>query len=134
MKQGELGKELGKTAMEIGRIRRKICDESEYDEKTKTLFDSAVKKICDYCDNQIIEPRFVKVRVLDFANNPKFVVCRTIEGSKSKKVRACIPANIKGSLKVNHVFNAQVITYEGEEYYRHEKLTNGNYPAVSKKA
>ena len=37
MKQGELGKELGKTAMEIGRIRKKICDESEYDEKTKTI-------------------------------------------------------------------------------------------------
>lgn len=134
MKQGELGKELGKTAMEIGRLRKKLCTEDEYDEDTKMLSKSAIQKISDYCDDLVIEPQYVKVRVLDFANNPKFVICRTMQGTKSKKVRVAIPANIKGSLRINHVFNAQVINFEDHDYYRHEKLTNGNYPSVSKKA
>ena len=134
MKHGELGKELGKTAMEIGRLRKKLCTEDDYDENTKMLTASGIKKIRDYCDDLIIQPQFVKVRVLDFANNPKFVICRTMEGNKSKKVRVAIPANVGGSLRVNHVFNAQVINFEDHDYYRHEKLTNGNYPSVSKKA
>lgn len=134
MKQGELGKELGKTDMEIGRLRKKLCTEDEYDEDTKMLSKSAIQKISDYCDDLVIEPQYVKVRVLDFANNPKFVICRTMQGTKSKKVRVAIPANIKGSLRINHVFNAQVINFEDHDYYRHEKLTNGNYPSVSKKA
>lgn len=134
MKQGELGKELGKTAMEIGRLRKKLCTEEDYDEETKTLTASGIKKIRDYCDDLVIEPQFVKVRVLDFANNPKFVICRTMEGTKSKKVRVAIPANIKGSLRVNHVFKAQVINFEDQDYYRHEKLTNGNYPSIPQKA
>ena len=29
MKQGELGKELGKTAMEIGRLRKKLCADED---------------------------------------------------------------------------------------------------------
>jgi hypothetical protein len=134
MKQGELAKELGKTPMEIGRLRKKLCTEDEYDESTKMLSASGIKKIQDYCDDLVIQPQFVKVRVLEFANNPKFVICRTLEGTKSKKARVCIPANIKSSLRVNHVFNAQVINFEDQDYYRHEKLTNGNYPAISKKA
>ena len=134
MKQGKLGEELGKTPMQIGKIRKEICDDDEYNQKTGELSESAVQKIRDYCDDKAIEPQYTKAKIIEFPNNPRFVICRTLEGTESKKTPVCVPSNIKKSLRLGHVIRCQVITYEGMDYYRHEKLVDGYYPSIPKKA
>ena len=134
MKQAELGKELGKTAMQIGRIRKQVCSAEDYNEKTRELTPAGVQKIKDHCDDSVIEPQYVAVKILEFPKNPRFVIGKTMAGTNSTKVPACVPANIKQSLRVGQIIKCQVITYEGMDYYRHEKLVDGYYPSIPQKA
>ena len=134
MKQGELAKILDRTPMEIGRTRKQICNSDDFNEVTKELTDSGIQKIKDHYDYQALEPQFVSVTILHNANNPKFVIGTVLENGKRKKVRVCIPMNLSSFLTKGKIFNAQVIEYNGEKYYRHRKIRDGYYPRIHKKA
>ena len=51
-----------------------------------------------------------------------------------EKIRVCIPMNLTNHLTQGKIFEAQVIEYNGEKYYRHKKIRDGYYPRVHKKA
>tara|TARA_B100002019_G_C21116039_1_gene520922 strand:+ start:396 stop:803 length:408 start_codon:yes stop_codon:yes gene_type:complete len=134
MKQGELAKILDRSPMEIGRTRKKICNSDDFNEETKELTESGIEKLKDYYDFKALEPQFIKVTILYNANNPKFVVGTVLENGKRKKVRVCIPMNLANHLTEGKIFEAQVIEYNGEKYYRHKKIRDGYYPRVHQKA
>lgn len=122
MKAKELAEKHGVTPMQIGKIRKKMCSDEDYCTKTREISDLGVSKINQYFekkDDEILEPKFVRVQVLAPMPNPLFWYCKLLE-KPVRKVRVNVPHTHKGSMRRNLIFKAQVINKGGEDFYRHE--------------
>ncbi len=122
MKQKELAKKYGITPMQIGKIRKKVCNDEDYCTKTKELSNFGVSKIENYFkekDDAIIQPQFVRVQALSPTPNPLFWFCKLLE-KPVRKVRVSIPHTHKEAIRPQLIFKAQVINKNDENFYRHE--------------
>jgi len=122
MKAKELAEKYGVTPMQIGKIRKEMCSDEDYCTKTREISDLGVSKINQYFekkDDEILEPKFVRVQVLDPMPNPLFWYCKLLE-KPVRKVRVNVPHTHKGLMRKNLIFKAQVINKGGEDFYRHE--------------
>lgn len=122
MKQKELAEKYGVTPFKIGKIRKIVCSDEDYCEKTRELTLEGAKKIEDYFkkeDDKIIQPKFVKVQALSPTPNPLFWYCKLLE-KPVRKITVSIPHSRRGVMRANLVFNAQVINKNNENFYRDE--------------
>ena len=122
MKQKELAEKYGVTPMQIGKIRKEVCEPQDYCEKTRELSPEGVKKIKQYFkkkDDIIIEPKFVKVQALRACSNSIFWECKLF-GTSPKKVIVSIPNTHIKAMRPQLVFKAQEIEKNNEKFYRHE--------------
>jgi hypothetical protein len=122
MKAKELAEKYGVTPMQIGKIRKEMCSDEDYCTKTREISDLGVSKINQYFekrDDEILEPKFVRVQVLDPMPNPLFWYCKLLE-KPVRKVRVNVPHTHRGLMRKNLIFKAQVINKGGEDFYRHE--------------
>ena len=122
MKAKEIGKIYGLTPLQVGKIRKKVCNEDDYLEKTRHILPSGVRKIKEYLDKRdddALTPKFVRVQVLDASINPLFFECKRLE-KPIKKVRVSVPTTHTHLMRRGLIFKAQVITKNGEDFYRHE--------------
>lgn len=118
MKQKELAEEFGVTALYIGRLRKKHCDESHFDEKTGILTSEGVEILRTVLrGNDPTDPRYIDVRVINEKSPPGFLTCRVV-GENYGKIRVIVPR--KHRITVGNVFRARLITYQGEPQFRHE--------------
>ena len=122
MKQKELAEKHGVTPQRIGQIRKKQCNSDDFCEKTKSLMPSGVKKIEDYLkdqDDNIIEPKLVKVQCLRPCLNEMFWECKLFDKTP-RKVIVAIPSTHISVIRPQMLFNAQEIEKGKEKFYRHE--------------
>lgn len=122
MKQKELAEKYGVTPMQIGKIRKEVCDASDYCEKTRELSPEGAKKIDKYIkkkDDKIIEPKFVNVQALRSCLNNLFWECKLLD-KNPKKIIVSIPNTHISLIRPNLLFKAQEIEKNNEKFYRHE--------------
>jgi hypothetical protein len=122
MKAKELAEIYGVTPMQIGKLRKALCDAEDYNEKTRDILPHGVKKIKNYFkkkDDKIIEPQFVRVQALSPTPSPLFYYCKLLE-KPVFKIRVAIPPTHRSIIRKGLVFKAQVIEKSGEKFYRHE--------------
>jgi hypothetical protein len=129
MKAKEIAEKYGVTPQAVGKLRKELCTEEEYDPKTREIQSSGVKKIENHFnkeDDKILEPQFVRVQVLAPTLNPLFCYCKLLE-KPTRKVRVAIPSTHKSLIKPRLIFKAQVIEKGGEKFYRHEIIYKREY-------
>lgn len=122
MKAKEIAEIYGLTPLQVGKIRKKVCNEEDYLEKTRHILPSGVKKIKEYLnkkDSDALTPKFVRVQVIDSTPNPMFFNCKLLE-KPVKKVRVSVPYTHTNLMRRGLIFKAQVITKNDEDFYRHE--------------
>lgn len=123
MKQGKLAKELGITALEVGRIRKRVCADGEYDPETKELTSSGADKIREARDRNILEPQFIWVKMLRPCTNPRYLECELVrEGHDKRKIMVGVPRLKAKGMAPGHRFEAQVVEHNGNVRYRHKIL------------
>ena len=124
MKAKELAEIYGVTPTQIGKIRKKVCNEEDYLEKTRDILPSGLKKIKKHFeeqDDRVLSPKFVRVQCLSPTPNFLFFFCKLLD-SPVRKVTVAIPQTHRGEMRMGLVFNAQVIEKNGEKFYRHEVI------------
>lgn len=122
MKAKELAEKYGVTPMQIGKIRKEVCSDEDYCTKTREISNFGVSKIDEYFkkkDDAILEPKLVRVQVLNPTPNPLFWFCKLLE-KPVRKVIVNVPHTHRGVMRRNLIFKAQVINKSGEDFYRHE--------------
>jgi hypothetical protein len=122
MKQSDLAKKHGITPQRVGQLRKKHCNSEDFCEETRTLTPLGVKKIEEQLgivDNEILEPKFVRVQVIEATSNPLFFYCKLLE-KPYKKVCVSVPYTHTQSTRPQLIFKAQVIQKNNEKFYRHE--------------
>jgi hypothetical protein len=122
VKAKEIAEIYGVTPMQVGKIRKKVCDEGDYLEKTRHILPSGVKKIKKYFkekDDNAIKPKFVKVQALSPTPSPLFYYCKKLD-KPICKVRVAIPTTHRNMMRGGIIFKAQEIEKNGEKFYRHE--------------
>lgn len=122
MKAKEIAEKYGVTPQQVGKLRRELCTEEDYDTKTREIQPSGVLKIEKHFekhDDEILEPKFVRVQVLSPTPNSLFYYCKLLE-KPTRKIRVAIPMTHRELMRPMLVFNAQVIEKGGEKFYRHE--------------
>jgi len=112
--------------MHIGRVRAKVCDASDYDEKTKDIKPSGIAKIGDYLrphkeEDDELPVEYTIFRVTGECPNPQWVEGYDERENPRRKRRCHIPMRMAGLYGRNSKFRAQVIESYGNKYYRHEK-------------
>jgi len=118
----ELGRELGKHRLQIGRIRAEVCDEDDMD--GKAIKPSGVAKICAFLEQEMVKvetasPDTVRVQVLPHkTSNPRFVYAKDLE--RKVKVLVSIPKNRKHILqKPRTILTVNRGSENGEFFYRY---------------
>jgi hypothetical protein len=122
MKAKELANKYGVTPSQVGKIRKEVCTEGEYDPQTREILPSCVQKIDEHYkkqDDSVLDPKFVRVQALSPTPNDNFYYCKLLE-KPVRKVRVAIPATHRELMRPNLIFKAQVIEKGGEKFYRHE--------------
>lgn len=122
MKAKEIGELYDLTPLQVGKIRKMVCDEEDYNEKTRDILPSGVKKIKKHlkgCDDKILKPQFVRVQALSPTPSPLFYYCKKLD-KPSCKVRVAIPTTHRSIIRKGIIFKAQEIEKSGEKFYRHE--------------
>lgn len=120
MKCKELGEQLGKSAMQIGRIRNEVCDESDSD--GSEILESGIAKICAFLEKEMViletaSPELIKVQVLPHKTpNPRFLYAKDLD--RKVKVRVGVPKNRKPVLdKPRTVLVVERGSEDGEFFY-----------------
>jgi len=124
MKAKELAEKYGVTPMQIGKVRKKVCSDEDYCEKTREISNFGASKIDKYfkkMDEGVLKPNFVKVQVLGPTPNPLFWFCKLLE-KPVRKVTVSVPHTHRSLMRPSLVFKAQVINKNGEDFYRHEVI------------
>ena len=122
MKAKEIAEKYGVTPAKVGKLRKELCTDEEYDPKTREIQPSGVLKIEKHFkkqDEEILEPKFVRVQVIARTLNPLFYFCKVLE-KPTRKVRVAIPSTHMELIRPMLIFNAQVIEKGSEKFYRHE--------------
>ena len=97
---GELAKELGKTAMQIGRVRNEVCSESDLDDKQ--IKPSGIAKICAHYEHEMVivetaTPDVVYVEAIKQpVANPRWMLA--FDRERKQKVMVSVPKNRKARL------------------------------------
>lgn len=100
MKCGELAKELGKTALQISRVRDEVCSESDLDEKE--IKPSGIAKILAHyeVEMKVVEtatPDVVYVEAIaQPVANPRWMLA--FDRDRGQKVSVSVPKNRKALL------------------------------------
>lgn len=109
------------TAMGIGRIRSKVCDDEDSDEKGRVL-PSGVIKIMEYLKTELDDREQgkefeVRCKVIHQKNNnPRIVVCQDME--TKKRCLVGVPIKRKDILnKPGKVLPCIKITKDGQDFY-----------------
>ena len=115
------GKGLKFTAMGIGRIRSKVCNESDSDEEGRIL-PTGVLKIMEYLKIELDEreqgnEKEVRCKVIHQKNNnPRIVVCQDME--TKKRCLVAVPIKRKNILnKPGKILPCIKIIKDTEEFY-----------------
>lgn len=112
---------LSFTAMQIGKVRKKVCDDEDVTSDGKIL-PSGVVKICKYLDQEIgmrkeAESSEVICRVLhQKTNNPRFVVAQDVETKK----RCLVGVPVKRQKQLQRpglLLKCERIVRNGEYFY-----------------
>ena len=122
MKQSELAKKYGITPQKVGQMRKKYCIKADFCEKTNTLKPSGVLKIEKHLkkeDDDILEPKFVRVQAISETPNRLFWYCKLFE-KPVRKVKVAIPSTHVSAIRPQLIFKAQEIEKSNEKFYRHE--------------
>ena len=122
MKQSELAKKHGITPQKVGQMRKKYCIKADFCEKTNTLKPSGVLKIEKHLkkeDDDILEPKFVRVQAISETPNRLFWYCKLLE-KPVRKVKVAIPSTHVSAIRPQLIFKAQEIEKSNEKFYRHE--------------
>ena len=122
MKQSELAKKYGITPQKVGQMRKKYCIKADFCEKTNTLKPSGVLKIEKHLkkeDDDILEPKFVRVQAISETPNRLFWYCKLLE-KPVHKVKVAIPSTHVSAIRPQLIFKAQEIEKSNEKFYRHE--------------
>ena len=122
MKQSELAKKYGITPQKVGQMRKKYCIKAVFCEKTNTLKPSGVLKIEKHLkkeDDDILEPKFVRVQAISETPNRLFWYCKLLE-KPVRKVKVAIPSTHVSAIRPQLIFKAQEIEKSNEKFYRHE--------------
>ena len=122
MKQSELAKKYGITPQKVGQMRKKYCIKADFCEKTNTLKPSGVLKIEKHLkkeDDDILEPKFVRVQAISETPNRLFWYCKLLE-KPVRKVKVAIPSTHVSAIRPQLIFKAQEIEKSNEKFYRHE--------------
>lgn len=122
MKQSELAKKYGITPQRVGQMRKKYCIKADFCEKTNTLKPSGVLKIEKHLkkeDDDILEPKFVRVQAISETPNRLFWYCKLFE-KPVRKVKVAIPSTHVSAIRPQLIFKAQEIEKSNEKFYRHE--------------
>lgn len=116
----QLGEEIGKGALEIGRVRKAVC--TEEDMEGRLIKPSGILKILDYYEIEmsILEegkPDVVKVQVLrQPVKNPRWISC--IDLDLKKKALVNVPKNRKAILdKPKKILLVERGTEKGRFFY-----------------
>lgn len=124
MKAKEIAEKYGVTPMQIGKIRKEVCEKEDYNEKNREILESGVIKIEKYFekkDDEVLTPKFVRVQIIDKTPNPMFFYCKLLE-KPIRKVCVSVPHTHTNLMRRGLIFNAQVITKNDEDFYRHEVI------------
>lgn len=130
MKHGELARELGVSTIEIMHARKRVCDEDDYNTKSKQISRTGATKIREHFSVPFPEcpvsapdtPQLVLVRVVAPCFNPRFVRCVRIGEEHKGAFPVGIPQRLASNMSHGRQFKAHVVYSNGEPYYRHETL------------
>lgn len=121
MTHKQLGEELGKTAMEIGRVRKAVCTDEDMD--SKMIKPSGVLKICAHYEHEmeIVEnatPDVVEVQVISQpVKNPRWLAGMDLD--IKKKALVSVPKNRKDILnKPKKILLVERGSEGGRYFYR----------------
>ena len=121
MKCGELAEELGKTPMQIGRVRNEVCSESDLD--GKEIKPSGIAKILAHyeVEMKVVEtatPDVVFVEVIaQPVANPRWMLAYDRE--RRQKVMVSVPKNRKAQLaKAKTRLRVERGSEDGKYFYK----------------
>jgi len=135
MKCKDIANEYQVTAMQVGRVRRKLNPDhdggdlsSDEVEALRCYFDELEGVLERKEMEKSVEPQYVEGYVSYVQHGRREVECKIRDGGQIKTVYALVPTSVDPVRILNTSIKLEWIEYNDKKFYRHASLANVAWP------